>query len=293
SFVFDGNDQFAVACEAQCDLGGAELEIQPTEVRVGGELAARPWIQSYSGVDNLPDGVDTLTAFQCFAPQGISGCGWESPLEAMGRALENMQNPDRPEYGFLREDALLAVLIVTDEVDCSLNKAHAGALFDDGVFFAEGLDYATSAVCWNAGVACEGDSPYAGCVDVDLDESGAATSDPTAAVLRPVDGYVSQLQAIAADKAAGREVLVSVIAGVPLDYNLGGIEVSYADSEDPTFQALFGIGAGCSNPDTQQTAIPPVRLKSFAEAFAGDDINLYSVCDDDYTPAINDIVAGI
>ncbi|MCA9701507.1 MAG: hypothetical protein KC431_28565, partial [Myxococcales bacterium] len=131
------------------------------------------------------------------------------------------------------------------------------------------------------------------CVDVDLDESGAATSDPTAAVLRPVDGYVSQLQAIAADKTAGRDVLVSVIAGVPLDYNLGGIEVSYADSEDPTFQALFGIGAGCSNPDTQQTAIPPVRLKSFAEAFAGDDINLYSVCDDDYTPAINDIVAGI
>src|SRR5690606_20250072 len=131
---------------------------RPTVIGADGEAAPRPWIESYSGVGNLPSGIDTLEAFQCFAPQGISGCGWESPLEAMARALDNMQNPERPEHGFLRSDALLAVLIVTDEVDCSISPGMGDALFVDKTFWEGNL--MTSAACWNAGVACSGESPF-------------------------------------------------------------------------------------------------------------------------------------
>ena len=302
--MFKQDDQFEVACAAHCQHDDAALTIRPTAIEPDGEALARPWIESYSGVSNLPSGVETLAAFQCFAPQGISGCGWESPLEAMARALDNMQNPERPEYGFLRPDALLAVLIVTDEVDCSVSPGMKDALFEAETFW-EG-NSPTSAACWNAGVECSGASPFDDCWDVGLDANGEQTDDPSLMVLRPVSRYVERLEAVAASKLAGREVLVSVIAGVPEGYSSGEAEIAYADVVDtsfvePTdFQQLFGIGAGCQTEinGTIQSAVPPVRLKTLAEAFVGSGLadgarNIYSVCSADYTPAILDIVAGI
>lgn len=306
TFVFQGEDQFEVACAANCQHDGDALMIRPTPIEAFGEEVARPWIESYSGVSNLPSDISTLEAFQCLAPQGISGCGWESPLEAMARALDNMQDPERPEYGFLRPDALLAVLIVTDEVDCSLTPGMEDALFVDNTFWAGGGNVLTSAACWNAGVACSGESPFEDCWDVNLDANGVETEDANQMVLRPVSRYVERLEAIAAAKLPGREVLVSAIAGVPSGYSSGAAEILYANVdetpfvEEENFQTLFGIGAGCQTEvnGVIQAAVPPVRLKALAEAFVGSGLqagarNLYSVCDADYTPAILDIVAGI
>jgi hypothetical protein len=303
TFVFGQTDQYEVACAAHCLHGDEALAVRPTMVGSSGEASPRPWIESYAGISNLPAGMDTLEAFQCFAPQGISGCGWESPLEAMARALDNMQNPARPEYGFLRPDALLAVLIVTDEVDCSVTPEMRDALFVDKTFWSGNL---TSAACWNAGVRCSGDSPFDDCWDVNLDANAEETEDPSKMVLRPVSRYVERLEAVAAAKMAGREVLVSVIAGVPEGYSSGAAEIVYANvsetsfEEPADFQALFGIGAGCQTEinGAIQSAVPPVRLKVLAEAFMGSGLaegarNIYSVCADDYTPAILDIVAGI
>ena len=299
-FVYAGTDLFDQACAASCALDSAALQVEPTAADSSGELAPRPWIESYAGNSNLGEGVDTLEAFQCFAPQGIGGCGWESPLEATSRALENMQDPSRPEHGFLRDDALLAVLIITDEVDCSSNPLHEDALFEAETFWGEGASYATSAVCWNAGVACSGDSPYEDCWDQGFDALGQPTTDPTQMMLHPVSSYVAQLEQIAADKLAGREVTVSVIAGVPQGYSSGEAEQVFADSPDPEFQRLFGIAPGCTNEvdGVEQTALPPVRLLSFASAFASAGLaegtrNVYSVCDADYAPALFDIVSGI
>jgi hypothetical protein len=304
TFVFKQEDQFEVACAAHCLHDGAALTVRPSVISADGEALPRPWIESYAGVSNLPADIDTLEAFQCFAPQGISGCGWESPLEAIARALDNMQNPERPEYGFLRPDALLAVLVVTDEVDCSITPGMKDALFEDKTFWSG--DLLTSAVCWNAGVQCSGESPFETCWDVNLDANGEETDDPSQMVLRPVSRYVERLEAVAASKLAGREVSVSVIAGVPEGYSSGAAEIVYANASETSFaepndfQTLFGIGAGCQTEvnDTIQSAVPPVRLKVLAEAFVGSGLpegarNIYSVCAEDYTPAILDIVAGI
>jgi len=304
TFVFHTSDLFDAACAAHCQYRDDELAVHPTALTPSGEAVARPWIESFSGVGNLPDGIAPLDAFQCFAPQGISGCGWEGPLEAMARALDNMRNPARPEFGFLRDDALLAVLIVTDEADCSFNPAVADALFDNEVFRT--TNYLTSGVCWNAGVECAGDSPFDDCWDVNLDANGDPTTDPLSTVLRPVSRYVELLEEVAASKGSGREVLVSIIAGVPEGYSSGSAEIVYADvehtafNEPADFQGNFGIGAGCQTivDGVAQTAVPPVRLEVFAEAFVAKGLepgarNIYSVCADDYTQAILDIVAGI
>lgn len=290
-FLFGPANVHDVACTAHCSLGDADLQLRPTRVAGSDEEAARPWIESANGVSNLPEGVDPLTAFQCLAPQGISGCGWESPLEAIARTIGNVNDATQPEFGFLRDDALLAVLIVTDEVDCSFRAEHEDALFYSGDFWAEGINYATSAVCWNAGVSCAGDP--LDCRPTDFGEDAMPTNDPSAAVLHPVSRYLDLLQGVADGKDADRKVLVSLIAGVPEGYP--EVPLVFAASDDPAFQGLFGIGPGCSSviDGVEQTAIPPVRLRALAEAFPVGERGIYSVCSPDYTPAIQDIVAGL
>src|SRR5262249_13490511 len=55
-------------------------------------------------------------ALSCIAHVGDRGCGFEETLEGMKRALDG----SRPENaGFLRSAAFLAVVILTDEDDCS------------------------------------------------------------------------------------------------------------------------------------------------------------------------------
>jgi hypothetical protein len=58
------------------------------------------------------------TVFSEMATLGSTGCGFEQPLHAMQAALDNNVDND----GFLRPDALLAVLFLTDEDDCTISS---------------------------------------------------------------------------------------------------------------------------------------------------------------------------
>jgi hypothetical protein len=294
-FIDGGEDAFELACAANCSLTTEELGILPTALEVGGELRARPWIESYSGISNLAPGVTALEAFQCLAPQGISGCGYERQLESMALGLRRSATAEEDQQGFLRPGANLMVIIVTDEADCSFNVDYEFDLFSidgDQLFFESGVGYSTSAVCWNAGVRCEG-SPegYDSCRAVDLGANAAPTDEPDAAVLHPASSYVAEL----AELGQGRDVMVSIIAGVPQGYADGSAELIYAEPEDATVARDFGIDYGCTSGsgDTFQYALPPVRLLEFAEAFAGDAPNVFSVCSDDYTPALTQIVDSL
>ncbi len=287
NFSATNGTEAAYACEDYCPSEFSGIEPVPTALFQDGDEVRRPWIQSLGGVSNLPSGVSTTQAFQCFGPQGISGCGYESPLEATKRALERTRDRNDPAYGFLREGATLAVVIVTDEADCS------AAPGSDDIFKASGGKHfwedpeavsPTSAVCWNAGVFCDGD----GCRSAHYTVDGQQTSDPNAAVMSPVAGYVDFLKGL---KGNDDPVFVSIIAGVPEEYPETAIP--YADSDDEEFQKDFGIGAGCTSNDGG-TAIPPVRLKEFASEFTDEDeVNLFSICADDYTPALDALATSI
>lgn len=72
-------------------------------------------------ITNLPNGKDVkaLTQqFTCMASVGVHGCGFEHQLESVRAALTN--NTDNK--GFLRDDALLAVVFLTNEDDGSADK---------------------------------------------------------------------------------------------------------------------------------------------------------------------------
>ena len=59
-----------------------------------------------------------VSAFSCLAQTGISGPSLEMPLESLKLAL-NDRMADGVNAGFLRDDALLAFVVLTDEDDCS------------------------------------------------------------------------------------------------------------------------------------------------------------------------------
>ena len=297
---FISNDEdFSFACTDYCAKKDGDLRITPTKIEGSEEEAPRKWLENIEGNINV-EGVDSMVeAFQCYGPQGVAGCGFESHLESMYLALAGAKDEQsKHNYGFIRERAILSVVFITDEADCSANPDAKEIFTTNKVFWDDPMtDVApSSAACWNAGVACTGSSPFSECHAENYDLAGNPGAADEDAVLQPVSKYITFLQGIEDAKKKfdpSQEVLVSLIAGVPIGYDRGEAEIPYADALDPEYQSLFGVGPGCiiGDPtDPETTAVPPVREREFAEAFAiGDQRNLYSICQDDYSGALQAI----
>ena len=269
------------------------------------------YIAFAGATDNVPDvapadidgdGMDDSPVAQtlsCVGPQGIDGCGYESPLESMMQALDPGAAWNQGDDPFRRPGSLLAVAIITDEADCSV--------VDDSVMmdpeFQEdnpetGSPVPTSAICWNAGVTCEGpdgNGVYAGCT---------STGDR----LRPVQEYVDLLH-----DQGGRVVMLGIL-GIPVvternpdpPYQplAGGIlDLVYRDWRDPEYptgdvlpdewaqgidaaykQFQFGMGPGCTGQDelgdfTGQ-GIPNPRVQEVCQAL--------DIVDDPATPNVDE-----
>lgn len=66
----------------------------------------------------IEDGQPNLTqTFQCMAQVGTAGDGSELPMAAMSGAIGTLNQPGRCNEGFVRDDAILVVTIITDEED--------------------------------------------------------------------------------------------------------------------------------------------------------------------------------
>jgi hypothetical protein len=288
-------DAREAGCLAVCDHD--EIDLLPTTTAYDQELRPRPWIQNDQIDTNVPAGLSRQEALACLGPQGVGGCPFESPLEAAYRALRRSYDANDPAYGFLRKDAILFIIIITDEADGSVRAEHGDIFLPEGsrVFWSDpSLDQPTSAVAWNAGVECSGGpGTYDECHACDHGPDGSPCGAEDA-VLHPLSRYIDFVQDIEAAKQVinpYRQVGVSVVTGVPLGYE-DGKDILYADAEAPEEQLAFGIGAGCES--TAGRGHPPARLREFAKAFeVGGDRNLFSICADDYTAALDPIAQTI
>ena len=253
---------------------------------------SEPWVEKSEGTTNLPAGVDMADALQCIGPPGINGPGYESPLEAMYQVLQADNG------GFLRDDALLAVIFLTDEADCSGSIDQQTWLQYEGLPFWTTPERSTSGACWNAGVTCEGGPGiYDTCYAQNKGRDGTP-SPPDQAVLYPPERYVDAIKELSLQRqAAGHQgqVLLSLIAGVPLDYPETH-EIVFQDSDLADFNVEFGIGPACNRgleTIDDPPGIPDVRLRGVVEAFATDEPNVFSVCSDDYGVALESIAGAI
>jgi hypothetical protein len=82
------------------------------------------FISDGSGMKNFTDPIETV--LQCIAQLGSAGCGFVQPLASINRALGTDRvdslgtpQPPAPNANFLRTDALLGIVLLTSEDDCS------------------------------------------------------------------------------------------------------------------------------------------------------------------------------
>jgi hypothetical protein len=275
------------------------IEVVPTTTHQDPNPRPRPWIERIDGVSNLPPGISTAEAVRCFAPMGIAGCGYEEQLESLYKAIARTMNADEDQEGFIRPDAALVIILVSDEADGSYNRAPYGNFgpYDPSgnkVFWQSPDDpFPTSAVSWNAGVECLGDGlPYDDCYaqHYDIDRNVVSPAQAASqAVFHPVSRYIDQIQAIANLKL----VVVAGLLGVPVGYEDGAADVIYRDDpNDPQFVNDFGTGAGCVSQivvpgleSFQPKAVPPVRQRAFVEHFGGRE-SIGSICANDFSKIV-------
>jgi hypothetical protein len=275
---FERLDEFVVgdvdvrdeACLAPCGLHAADLERLATPVDGDAVPRVRPWIERIDGVSNLPVGTDVRDAIACLLPQGIAGCTFGAPLESMRSALERATTPGDPNFGFLRDDADLLVVILTDSHDCSLAPGGEGIFDPDGekTFWSNpDAESPTPAVCFNAGMQCiENPDGWDTCEPADKGLSGDAV-EADAAVLHPVARYLDFLQALEQDKQAnGATITVAIAAGFT-DHG----DVHYEMTSEAEWHDQYGIGPGCTAPPSgEQPAVeipPAARMVEVVEAF--------------------------
>lgn len=321
-----GNDglELPEACTTNC----------PVDIAPGDQF-----LHFDSQSSNVPGG-DAAKALSCIGPQGIDGCGYEAPLETMLQAINpqacwNSPNTEECEadleWGqfdepFLRQGAMLAIVIVTDEVDCSVAAPNGFSYFtnDMNTEYWEvnphsGTPQASSAICLNAGVTCTGpdaNGDYTQCV--------SAVND----VLHPTKRYIDYLKYVAEND--DKDVIMLGILGVPevtqhnanppYEPTMGGVfDLDYRtwrETDIPPEEAMSGvevedkiwefgnIAPGCQN--DRGLAIFPTRVQEVCESLnVADDpatvdedetkVNccIESICSSDFSPAIRCLTGAI
>ena len=206
---------------------------------------------------------DIANVFACVANLGAAGCGFEHTLQAARVALYESITPENA--GFLRENAYLAVIFLTDEDDCS------GDVNSD--LFAQDIPGTTASFrCAQYGHTCGGMMPPAAPFMAPLN-----TCTPTeGGRLIRVQDIVDSIKAL--KKRPEQQILVSGIIGWPNNdtgalYRYGGMgQVDFL----PICQAAGG------------TAAAGIRMKAFVESF-GASGQIFSICQNDYRMALQKI----
>jgi hypothetical protein len=191
--------------------------------------------------------------FSCIATLGTTGCGFEQPLESIRQALSasTLENT-----GFLRDDSLLAVVILSDEDDCSA--------FDDSLFdqpTPDGVD--GDFRCFEQGVTCDGPPSQLG-------ERTSCVARDDSPFLTPVEDFVADLRAL---RPLQSRLLVAGILGDP--------DVTVGHNDDDDLDVLPSCQPDAGNPEG---AYPPTRTDAFIAQFSAPIRE--RICDTDLTPAI-------
>lgn len=193
--------------------------------------------------------------FSCIAALGTQGCGFEQTLESMRRALDGT-NPANA--GFLRENAALAVIVITDEDDCS---AADFSMYDSDPALDRidsSLGPLSSFRCFEFGVQCSPDTP----------RTPGARQDcvvrEDSAFMHGVTEYADFLKAL---KPTSGRVFFSAVAGI------GDVVIGDQDGEPK-------LDASCTS--ASGDAVPAVRISALAKAMGAPEPK--SICQSLETP---------
>ena len=289
------------------DLGAGPNTGVPTCTRGLGEdgilrarsrIAAPPCMASYpSGVFEFARATDDAAAFAstigCVANVGTGGCGFEQQLEASLKALtpsvaqpwtrdgyapprfvsadgvpdSTTGHADGANAGFVRSDSVLAILLLTDEEDCSVR--------DYGLFVT-------------------GDPRF---MSVPLNLRCHTFGEPSMGIVHPVSRYVDGLIGLRRDPSL---LVLSAIVGIPPTVEPpSGAPIDFAEiladpNMIPRVNAMgTNLEPSCSS--VRGVAYPPIRIVQLAAGLdaAGAGVGLTSICNSDFSVALDPIISRV
>ena len=288
-------------------LGGDGVLVNQLHVAQAECVDTYPSFLTYESGDD--DAAKVAGDFACISVLGTDGCGFEQQLEATLKALwpasddrvtflgdpagfGKLGHGDMENAGFLRPSSgastsLLAVVLVTDEDDCSSrNTAHLlPQQFLDPMVPAQ-----AELLAQGLNVRCHLNPDH----------------------LYPVERYVEGLKALRPDSDG--LIVFGAIAGVPthlvtpealaqVDFEDSTAREAFYDAmlADPMMQPVIDdVGTPSVDDDHMKAscvtdngvAYPPLRIVEAARGF-GRDAVVQSICQDDFGPAIDAILAAI
>jgi hypothetical protein len=242
--------------------------------------------------------------FGCIANVGAMGCGFEQQLEAVLKGLwpsadptftflgeagspERLGHGDRENAGFLRNDptkglSLLAIIVLSDEDDGSTGD----------------MQLYTPAAALPANTWVDPSTRD----NLNLRPLIGANRDHLFKVSRYIDGFK------ALRKGNENLVVFAAITGVPLDLvddrAMAGVDFSDQMQRDAFYDRMLADPRMQNVPDNQstpQTFVVPACQTSFGHGYPGqryiqvakgfgENATVYSICEPDYTPAIDHII---
>jgi len=311
-----------IGCTAQGDNGGfrsAPSGTCSTTLMNGATFLA----DDGNGVTNFTDPIASV--LQCISLVGDSGCGFHQPLAAAARALgaDNVVNgvatPPATNDGFLRSDASLAIIFLTNQDDCS---APAGTeLFS----LNGGQDNLSNSLgpmqlyrCNQYGHLCKdpaSSNPQALIMpplkppsdaqgttsEPTLDLTDCQDNDTATGLLTPVTNFVADIKAL--KKNPDSQIMVAAIVAPATPYTVNWVPAAGGQNTQPgelwpEIEHSCGQKGGDDvNPELTVTTTdtsfgdPGVRLAGFANGFA--DSLVASTCDASYAAAARAIATKI
>lgn len=256
--------------------GNGDVVLAPDPSCAG--IPAPPKYQKFEAGEE-PSAEQVATAFRCVSKLGVSGCAYEQQLEAMWKALAPSDGPDDflegttghgdpkgANAGFVRDDAILAVIQVSDEEDCSI-KQEGKVLFEDTPAAAQRFGAEINLRCGRHGEA--------------------------QGLVWPASRYIDGLQSLKPTNPD--RVIFAAIVGIPVRAN--GMPFQQILNL-PEMQFRAGL-LGQPQPSCRSTgagraeeAYPPRRFLQVAQGF-GVDAVVYSICADNYGPALDTLIDRI
>jgi hypothetical protein len=243
---------------------------------------------------------DFAARFGCIAQLGTGGCGLEQQLESPLKALSpsSAQSWTRSGYtpprfvgndyqadgswgrglepNFLRPNSALAIVLVTDEEDCSVTDGSLHALYTPET----------------GNTLCH------------------THRDPAEGLLTPIDRYVNGFLGLRRDPSL---LIFSGIVGIPTTPEAGALlaEGDYGgllslegmtpvtEVDPDSTRGYLRVRPSCEFENAEGVsfgeAAPPVRIVQTAAALdaAGAGVSLSSICSDDFGPAIDGVIEKI
>ncbi len=278
-----------------------------------------------SDVDMMPNFTDPIgTVFQCIALLGAKGCGFEHQLAAIDRALGADGNgaPPMENTSFLRPEAYLGIVMLTNEDDCSAtppttiyslngfqqnianpdgpiqnfrcNGGPRGAHYCQDPNSANPMAYATPPLMPPGDAT--GNPPRLPLVNCEDNESGTSA-------LTPVTKFISDIKALKMDP--DNQILVAGIIAPPTPYAVEWDPESGGQSTQPgelwpAVQHSCGPDTSAGpmvNPDSKQFTTdgsfgdPGVREAQFLNAFQNS--VQASICDPSYAASMTAIATKL